>query len=78
VKALDSGRLAGAGFDVVDPEPLPKGHPLWKFKNVVITPHTAGGSDQLDARIAYLVKENVRRFVAGLPLLNVVNKQEGF
>src|SRR5207302_1954150 len=38
VKALDEGRIAGAGLDVVDPEPLPKGHPLWKFKNVVITP----------------------------------------
>ncbi len=78
VKALDSKRLAGAGLDVTDPEPLPKGHPLWKFPNVIITPHVSGGSDQLEARLTSLVKENIRRFGAGLPLLNVVNKKEGF
>jgi len=78
VKALDSRRLAGAGLDVTDPEPLPKGDPLWKFDNVVITPHTAGGSDNLAMRIDTLVKENIRRFAAGLPLLNVVNKEEGY
>jgi phosphoglycerate dehydrogenase-like enzyme len=78
VKALDSKRLAGAGLDVTDPEPLPKGDPLWKFPNVVITPHTSGGSDNLQARLDHLVKENIRRFGAGLPLLNVVDKKEGF
>jgi phosphoglycerate dehydrogenase-like enzyme len=78
VKALDSRKLAGAGLDVTDPEPLPKGDPLWKFPNVIITPHVSGGSDNLEARLTYLVKENIRRFGAGLPLLNVVNKQEGF
>jgi len=78
VKALDSNRLAGAGLDATDPEPLPKGHPLWKFPNVVITPHTSGGSDNLQARLNYIVKENIRRFGAGLPLLNVVDKKEGF
>lgn len=78
VKALDSRRLAGAGLDVTEPEPLPKGDPLWKFPNVVITPHTAGGSDNLEMRLDNLVKENIRRFGAGLPLMNVVNKQEGY
>jgi phosphoglycerate dehydrogenase-like enzyme len=78
VKALDSGRLAGAGLDVTDPEPLPKGDPLWKFPNVVITPHTSGGSDNLQARLNHIVSENIRRFGAGLPLLNVVDKKEGF
>jgi len=78
VKALDSQRLAGAGLDVTDPEPLPKGHPLWKFPNVIITPHVSGGSDNLEARLYSLVKENIRRFGAGLPLLNVVDKKEGF
>ena len=78
VKALDEGRLAGAGVDVTDPEPLPKGHPLWKFPNVVITPHTAGGSDNLEKRIDNLIQENVRRFVAGEVLLNVVDKKAGF
>jgi phosphoglycerate dehydrogenase-like enzyme len=78
VKALDSKKLAGAGLDVTNPEPLPKGHPLWKFPNVIITPHTSGGSDHLQARTNALVKENIRRFAAGLPLLNVVDKKEGF
>ena len=78
VKALDSKRLAGAGLDATEPEPLPKGHPLWKFPNVVITPHTSGGSDNLQARLNYIVQENIRRFGAGLQLLNVVDKREGF
>ncbi len=78
IKALDSKRLAGAGLDVTDPEPLPKGDPLWKFPNVVITPHTSGGSDNLQKRLDNLVKENIRRFGAGLPLLNVVDKKAGF
>ena len=78
VKALDGRRLAGAGLDVTDPEPLAKGDPLWKFPNVVITPHVSGGSDNLQQRLDYLVKENIRRFAAGLPLLNVVDKKEGF
>jgi phosphoglycerate dehydrogenase-like enzyme len=78
VKALDSNRLAGVGLDATDPEPLPKGHPLWKFKNVIITPHISGGSDNLEARTNFVVKENIRRFGAGLPLLNIVDKKEGF
>lgn len=78
VKALDSRKLAGAGVDVTDPEPLPKGHPLWKFPNVVITAHVAGGSDGIGQRRMDLFKENVRRFVNGQPLLNVVDKQRGY
>lgn len=78
VKALDSKRLAGAGLDVTNPEPLPKGHPLWRFENVVITPHMAGQSDHVQERIVALVKENIARFVNGQPLLNVVDKQKGY
>jgi phosphoglycerate dehydrogenase-like enzyme len=78
VKAVDSRRLVGVGLDVTDPEPLPKGHPLWKLPNVIITPHVSGGSDNLEGRLTHLVKENIRRFGAGLPLLNVVDKKEGF
>ena len=78
VKALDSKRLAGAGVDVTDPEPLPKGHPLWKFNNVVITPHIAGRSDHDHERMTGTVKENIRRFVDGKPLVNVVDKQKGY
>lgn len=78
VKALDSKRLAGAGVDVTDPEPLPKGHALWKFDNAIITPHIAGRSDKDRARMVSTIKENMRRFAAGQPLLNVVDKQKGY
>jgi phosphoglycerate dehydrogenase-like enzyme len=78
VKGLDSKRIAGAGVDVVDPEPLPKGHPLWKFENVIVTPHIAGRSDRDRERMVGTVKENLQRFVEGKPLVNVVDKQKGY
>lgn len=78
VKALDEKRLAGAGVDVTDPEPLPKEHPLWKFENAIITPHIAGRSDQDAGRMVGTIQENIRRFVEGKPLINVVDKQKGY
>ena len=78
VKALDEKRLSGAGVDVTDPEPLPKDHPLWQFENVVITPHIAGRSDRDEARMQGTIVENLRRFVEGKPLINVVDKQKGY
>ena len=78
VKSLDSKRLTGAGVDVVDPEPLPAGNSLWKFENVIITPHIAGRSDLDNARMLGIVKDNIRRFAEGLPLVNVVDKQKGY
>jgi phosphoglycerate dehydrogenase-like enzyme len=78
VKAMDEKKLAGAGVDVTDPEPLPKDHPLWKFPNAVITPHIAGRSDQDEGRMIGTIKENLGRFVQGKPLINVVDKQKGY
>jgi D-2-hydroxyacid dehydrogenase (NADP+) len=78
VKALDERKLSGAGVDVTDPEPLPKGHALWKFDNVVVTPHIAGRSDQDAGRMVGTIKENIQRFVDGKPLINVVDKQKGY
>lgn len=78
VKSLDEKRLAGAGVDVTDPEPLPKQHPLWKFDNAIITPHIAGRSDRDAERMVGTIKENIRRFVEGKPLINVVDKQKGY
>jgi phosphoglycerate dehydrogenase-like enzyme len=78
VKALDEKRLAGAGVDVTDPEPLPKGHALWKFDNVMITPHIAGRSDKDRARMVGTIRDNIIRFVEGKPLINVVDKQKGY
>ncbi len=78
IDALDSGRLAGAGLDVTDPEPLPPDHPLWRRPNVVITPHVASDAELTDARAWALLRENVRRFGAGEPLLNVVDVRAGY
>lgn len=78
VQALDSRKLSGAGVDVTDPEPLPKGHALWKFNNAIVTPHIAGRSDKDRARMVGTIRENIRRFVDGKPLLNVVDKQKGY
>ncbi|HUS05142.1 MAG TPA: D-2-hydroxyacid dehydrogenase [Bryobacteraceae bacterium] len=77
VKALDGRKIAGAGVDVTDPEPLPKGHALWKFENAIVTPHIAGRSDKDRGRMVNTIKENIQRFVAGKPLINVVDKQRG-
>jgi phosphoglycerate dehydrogenase-like enzyme len=78
VRALDSRKIAGAGVDVMDPEPLPPGHALWKFPNVMITPHVAGRSDHDNERMLGTIKDNIRRFAEGMPLINVVDKQKGY
>jgi phosphoglycerate dehydrogenase-like enzyme len=76
--ALNSGHLAGACLDVTDPEPLPHDHPLWKQPNVIITPHVASDADLTRERRWALFKENVRRFGAGEPLMNTVDKKAGY
>jgi phosphoglycerate dehydrogenase-like enzyme len=78
VQALSNRHLAGAGIDVADPEPLPRNHPIWKFKNVVITPHVAGASDRSLVRVMELLRENIRRFAAGETLMNIVDKRLGY
>jgi phosphoglycerate dehydrogenase-like enzyme len=78
VDALRNGKLSGACLDVTDPEPLPPDHPLWKLPNVIITPHTAADADVTEARRRELFRENMRRFGAGEPLLNVVDKKAGY
>ena len=78
VAALKSGQIAGAGLDVTDPEPLPPRHPLWTAPNVIITPHVASDSDLgSDAQLA-VVKENLRRYVAGEKMLSVVDVAKGY
>ena len=78
VGALAQGLIAGAGLDVAPVEPLPPDHPLWKLDNVLITPHTAGGSPNRQDRIVNLFCENLKHLDAGQPLLSVIDKKKGY
>ena len=78
VEALDSGKVGAAFLDVTDPEPLPEGHPLWGRDNALITPHVAARAELSADRRWALMRENIRRFSAGEPLLNVVDKEAGY
>jgi phosphoglycerate dehydrogenase-like enzyme len=73
--ALQAGEIAGAGLDVFEVEPLPAGHPLWQMENVILTPHCAAASPRVAERHHEVLLDNLRRFVAGRPLRNVVDKQ---
>jgi phosphoglycerate dehydrogenase-like enzyme len=78
VDALREGEIAGAGLDVFQVEPLPADHPLWTLPGVLITPHVAGIGPYLQERRTALFIDNCRRFNAGEPLLNVVDKANWF
>ena len=78
VEALKTGQIAGAGLDVTPQEPLPGDHPLWNMPNVIITPHTAGGSPNRQDRIVNLFCENLRRFLKGEDMLSVIEKKKGY
>lgn len=73
---LQEGRIGGAVLDVFSEEPLPRKSPLWRLPNVVITPHVAGA--EADEELEALVSENLRRFVAGEPLVNQVDPERGY
>jgi phosphoglycerate dehydrogenase-like enzyme len=74
VAALRAGEIAGAGLDVFEEEPLPANHPLWTLPGVLITPHVAGYGPYLDERRFEIILDNCRRFLAGQPLRNLVDK----
>ncbi len=71
VEALNAGKIRAA-IDVTDPEPLPQGHPLWKCPNLLITPHIGGSSTQFAPRAVKTAEDELRRYMAGEPLRNVV------
>jgi phosphoglycerate dehydrogenase-like enzyme len=78
VQALRERRIRGAALDVFDTEPLPPDHPLWKLDNVLLSPHCADHTDGwLEQAVEFFVG-NFRRFAAGQPLLNIVDKQAGY
>ena len=78
VAAIEAGHLAGAGLDVVTPEPLPEGSPLWNVPNVLITSHSSGSSPQARQRVADLIRTQIQRYRAGEELLNVVDQTAGY
>lgn len=78
VKALKKGWIAGAGLDVFETEPLPESSPLWEMENVILTPHVSGFTPNYDFRATDLFAENLRRYIGGDPLLNLVNRAEGY
>lgn len=71
VEALQSGRIRAA-LDVTDPEPLPEGHPLWSCPNLILTPHVGGSSPRFAERALHIAADELRRYLAGEPLHNVV------
>jgi len=78
VAALRAGHLGGAALDVTDPEPLPADHPLWSLPGVIVTPHVSSFAALTGERRREIVRENMRRFAAGEPLLNVVDRERGY
>lgn len=78
VLALQNKEIAGAALDVTDPEPLPADHALWRMPRVLITPHTAAQSGESIGRLKALAAENLRRYVAGEPLLSILDTQRGY
>ena len=78
VDALEQKQFAGAALDVFHEEPLPPNHPLWLLPNVFISPHSAGLTPHYDERAAAIFEENLRRYLAGAALYNVVDKAQGY
>jgi len=78
VRALQEGWIAGAGLDVVDPEPLPPDSPLWEMENVILTGHYSGLTPHYFERAFAIFLDNLQRYQAGQPLRNVVDKQAGY
>ena len=78
LEALEDGRLAGAGLDVTEPEPLPPGHPLWKAPNIIITPHCSAWSEATDKRRYEVFLRNLDLFLKGQPLPGQIDFTAGY
>jgi phosphoglycerate dehydrogenase-like enzyme len=78
VAALKSGKVGGAALDVATPEPLPAGHPLWSFPNVLPTGHSAAAARDYEQRAVAMFIGNLKRYLSGAPLENVVDPAQGY
>ena len=78
VTALRGGVIGGAGLDVTDPEPLPDDHPLWALPNALLTPHTGNTREMAKPLLGARIRENVRRYGAGEPLIGPIDPDLGY
>ena len=78
IDALKNGQLAGAALDVFPEEPLPQSSPLWQTPGVIISPHISGGSLLYNERAVQLFSDNLTRYLAGLPLYNLFDRNRGY
>ena len=78
IKALSEGRIAGAGLDVFEEEPLPESSPLWDMENVVITSHYSGNTPHYNERALEIFLDNLKQYQADKPLHHVVDKERGY
>ena len=78
IRALKEGWIAGAALDVFEQEPLPAESEIWKLPNVLLTPHISGGTPRYMDRAVDLFCDNLRRYLAGQPLRNVVDPERGY
>ena len=78
VRVLSAGTIGGAGLDVTDPEPLPDGHPLWTEPRCIITPHVGNTPEMAVPLLSARVRDNVARYVAGEPLVGLVDTAAGY
>jgi phosphoglycerate dehydrogenase-like enzyme len=78
IKALDEKLIAGAGLDVTEREPLPAESRLWDFPNVILSPHVSGGQEDYMARATELFYDNLKRYLTGKKLRNVIDRKRGY
>ena len=78
IKNLKSGKLAGAALDVFEQEPLKEHNSLWKINNVILTPHSSWISEMRNERRFDLIYRNMKKYVQGEELINVVNLKKGY
>jgi phosphoglycerate dehydrogenase-like enzyme len=78
ISALAAEKIAGAGLDVTEQEPLPSTSPLWQLDNVILTPHISGNNDRYHERAAAMFAENLERYLENRPLLNKLERERGY